>query len=293
MPTPAGRPKGIYVTTEELDATRGLSDLAVRLYWCLRTLMDIHTGITGLRRRISYQALREESEVLTPKGKGFQRRQASEKALRCALAGLQRAGLLEAIGPLVFRLAKAALAAARPPQTGQEQGTVAEAAEPTPSRAADPTGQVTPRQTGRTSELGVNSTLSVAAAHRAPAPVDNSPGKLAAEFLHRLSQRLGYPITHRPNDPLLARWSEEGLSFSVLEQAVKAAREARNRDQSCAPLNPGFIAAFLAPPDDWRTTWSGIVGQGKALGIVQQPGELAPYFKARVFQRAAAFAATA
>jgi hypothetical protein len=123
--------------------------------------------------------------------------------------------------------------------------------------------------------------------------VDNSPGKLAAEFLHRLSQRLGYPITHRPNDPLLARWSEEGLSFSVLEQAVKAAREARNRDQSCAPLNPGFIAAFLAPPDDWRTTWSGIVGQGKALGIVQQPGELAPYFKARVFQRAAAFAATA
>ncbi len=287
------RPKGIYVTAEELDATRGLSDLAVRIYWCLRSLMDIHTGITGQRRRISYQALREECEVTTPKGKGFQRRQPSEKALRCALAGLQRASLLEVIGPLVFRLSKAALAAARSNQTGQEQGTPAAAAPPYSSSDADPTRPLTPPRTGRTSEVGVNSTLFVAASSSTPWPVDNSPGRLAAEFLHRLSQRLGYPIAHRPNDPLLAKWSAEGLSFAALEQAVSAAREARNRDQSGAPLNPGFIAAFLTPPADWRNTWSGIVGQGKTLGIAQQPGELAPYFKARVLQRAEAIARAA
>ena len=51
---------GIFITRDELDATRGLSDLAVRLYWRLRSLMDFSTGIVGKSRRISYQSLKEE-----------------------------------------------------------------------------------------------------------------------------------------------------------------------------------------------------------------------------------------
>ena len=86
---------------------RGLSDLSVRLYWRLRALMDFSTGVAGKRRRISYQSLREDCEVLTPKGLGHQRAQPSLRSLRTALEGLERAGLVEAAGPLVFSLARA------------------------------------------------------------------------------------------------------------------------------------------------------------------------------------------
>ncbi len=48
---------GTFITRDELDATRGLSDLAVRLYWRLRSLMDFSTCTVGQHRRISYQSL--------------------------------------------------------------------------------------------------------------------------------------------------------------------------------------------------------------------------------------------
>jgi hypothetical protein len=51
-------------------------------------------------------------------------------------------------------------------------------------------------------------------------------------------------------------------------------------------LNPGFIARFVEQPGDWRATWSGIVGKGRALGIEQRDGEHCPNFKARVMQAA-------
>ena len=130
MHTALSSQPGIFITRDELDATRGLSDLAIRLYWRLRALMDITTGITGQHRRISYQSLKEECEVLTPKGQGHQRTQPTEKALRCALAGLERANLVEAIGPLVFHLMRAQKLQSRPNQMGQEWGTVAIAANP-------------------------------------------------------------------------------------------------------------------------------------------------------------------
>lgn len=36
----------------------------------------------------------------------------------------------------------------------------------------------------------------------------------------------------------------------------------------------------------WQNSWSGIVAKGKELGLQQEPNELAPYFKVRVFQAA-------
>jgi hypothetical protein len=280
---PALTAQGIFITRDELVATRGLSDRATRLYWVLRSLMDYATGIVGKSRRISYQALKEECEVLTPKGKGYQRTQPTEKALRCALAGLERAGLAETIGPLVFRLVRAQTAQARPNRTGREQGAVERAANPCQQGDAVRTGQ------DETAERGAPLRVKEVPKSTAPVkPVDNfaGAGLAAANFLNLLSKKLGYPIAHNQNDLRLAQWGLEGVSAESLELAAVSAIKARQRDGNRAPLNPGFIGAFLAQATDWRETWSGIVGKGKALGIEQQPGELAPYFKIRVFQRA-------
>ena len=52
--------------------------------------------------------------MLTPKGLGYQRTQPTLRGLRTAFEGLERAGLVEAAGPLVFHLARAQKLQARP-----------------------------------------------------------------------------------------------------------------------------------------------------------------------------------
>ena len=274
---------GIFITRDELDATRGLSDLAVRLYMRLRALMDFSTGIVGKHRRISYQSLKEDCEVVTPQGQGFMRTQPTLRGMRTAFEGLERAGLVEPVGPLVFHLARAQKLQARPNQTRHEPGRVDIAANPCQmhdsgrTRHEETAEPVTPL---RVKEVP-KSTAPVK-------PVDNSAGAglAAADFLNLLSKKLGYPIAHKHGDPKLAKWVEDGLTFDALETAVRAAKEARQRDGNTAPLNPGYIASFLGQPDDWRATWSGIVAKGRALGIEQLEGEHCPDFKHRVMQAA-------
>jgi len=151
-----------------------------------------------------------------------------------------------------------------------------------------PPEQAPKGRSGHTSENRVNPSFSVAATAGAPRPVDNSPGQIAAALLDRLSKRLGYPILRRVDDPLLARWVEADIRVEALENAVLAAIAARRRDGNRAPLNPGYIDAFLtaeAPPPQarWWGSWSGIEAQGATLGLTQAEGEAAPAFKQRVF----------
>ena len=276
---------GVYITSDELIATIGLSDLAVRLYLRLRSLMDFSTCTVGKHRRISYQSLKEDCEVETPKGQGYQRTQPTEKAVRCALAGLERHGLVEIVGPLVFHLACAQKSESRPFHTGRERGTVALAANPDAARDSRRTGQAESAERGAHLRFKKSNVYTSTAAGT-PRSVDNSAGGIAADFLNLLSQKLGYPIAHKHGDPKLAQWIESGVTLDALEAAARAALEARQRDGNPAPLNPGYIATFLGQRADWRATWSGIVGKGKALGIEQRDGEMAPYFKQRVMQAA-------
>ena len=277
---------GIYLTAPELDALHGLSHLAARLYPVLRRHMDFATGLVGKHRRISYQALREECETVTPRGAGWQREQPTIKEVRVALSGLFRHGLVEPAGDFIFKLPLAHTVSTRPNQTGQSVGTVDNAGKPVSTRDSGHTGQATPRQTGHTSKIEEKHISTVAAAPSTPCPVDNA-GQVAAAFLERLSEKLGYPIRYTLTDPHLTAWVQGGLTFDQVEQAALAAKAARERDGSTAPLNPGFIAAFIgqaqASAEDWRNSWSGIVAKGAELGITQQPGEIAPAFKARVF----------
>jgi hypothetical protein len=273
---------GIYITRDELVATVGLSDLAVRLYLRLRSLMDFATCTVGQHRRISYQSLKEDCEVETPKGSGFMRTQPTEKALRCALAGLERHGLVETVGPLVFHLACAQKSESRPFHTGRERGTVGIAANPYAARDSGRTGQTESAERGA-HRCTKKSNVYKAAASGAHGSVDNS-GDIAAAFLKNLASKTGYQIAVTASDAAVGRLL--ALPEETVLAATAQAVAARKRDGSVAPLNPGFIARFVEQPDDWRATWSGIVGKGRALGIEQRDGEHCPAFKARVMQAA-------
>jgi hypothetical protein len=267
---------GIFITRDELDATRGLSDLAVRLYWRLRSLMDFSTCIVGKHRRISYQSLREDCEVLTPKGQGFMRTQPTLRGLRTALDGLERAGLVESAGPLVFHLARAQKSEVRPNQTRHEPGTVAIAANP---YAASDSGQTRQKESvERGTPLRFKEKHVYKTAAGAHGSVDNS-GDIAAAFLKNLVSKTGCPIAGKATDAAVGRLL--ALPEETVLAATAQAVAARKRDGSVAPLNPGFIARFVEQTD-WRATWSGIVAKGKELGIEQQAGEMVPYFKHRV-----------
>ena len=295
---------GIWITAQEIEAMRGLSNLSVRLYIELRRRMDLATQVTGVVRRISRQSLKEECEQWIPRGGGYQRVQPTDKGLRVALQALERQGLIvpDARLPMVFRLVLSTGALARPAHTGPEPGRVEPAAKPHGGEVSAHTGPTDPPQTGPTSSIKLTA-LTAASTPPAEAPVDHSAAGIAAAFLKRLSCALPYPIRYGANDTHLERWMGSGRSFSEIEQAVMAALAARKRDGSTAPLNPGFINAFLSPvrasadsapgggswgrDPDWASTWPGIEAKAATLGLVRQEGEHYPLFRQRVLRAAA------
>ena len=273
---------------EHIDAIGTAAELVRAHAEELRCWTDYLTGTVGRARAISYTMLAEECETAIAKGAGWQRVQPTRKALRVALASLERAGLLRRLDDdaPVFLLPHAFTASARPNQTGPEQGQVALPATPCAVGVTAERGQVPPLEQGTHVNSKQKQSFSVAAASSQPRPVDNSAAAIAADFLNKLSHQLGYPILHRCDDPRLAQWVEDGQTFDAIETATVAALAARQRDGSRAPLNPGFIARFLPSQDDWRQRWSGIVAKGAALGMTQHPGETCPAYKARVLAAA-------
>lgn len=124
----AGPPQGgrlIAITEAELDAMHGAGPLAVALYLELRRLMDYRAGETGRSTPISLAGLARACETHTPRGRGTQIEQPSEKCIRNALDRLARAGLLRRLpgDRLAYRLPLALTARARPAQTGHDAGT--------------------------------------------------------------------------------------------------------------------------------------------------------------------------
>lgn len=127
-PAPAGPPQGgrlIAITEAELDAMHGAAPLAVALYLQLRRMMDYRTGETGRSTPISLAGLARACETHTPRGRGTQIEQPSEKCIRTALDRLARAGLLRRLpgDRLAYRLPLALTARARPAHTGHGAGT--------------------------------------------------------------------------------------------------------------------------------------------------------------------------
>lgn len=112
--------KAIAIVAAEWEALCGLPFLQRSLYLVLRWYMDAATGVVGLRRGISRQSLLEELYVEPiPGRRSSDSGSPSVQALRSALAGLERSGLIESRGNgdvLVFSMPKAPRVSARPKQ---------------------------------------------------------------------------------------------------------------------------------------------------------------------------------
>ena len=92
----------IALTPDELEALYGLPHAQQLLYIRLKQFMDYTTGIVGQRRRISYQSLRETMCVEATPGR-HQHGTPTKSAIRNWLSALEKGGLLDRLGDLVFK----------------------------------------------------------------------------------------------------------------------------------------------------------------------------------------------
>ena len=101
--------KKILINENEFEAFEGLSHLAVMIYIkAIRPYMDYKTGITGWKRGISYQSIKEEVYVEPIAGRHTNKSGSHTKsAIRNAIKELIKSGLLQLIPAgkkLVFSL---------------------------------------------------------------------------------------------------------------------------------------------------------------------------------------------
>jgi hypothetical protein len=89
----------IALADTEIDTLHGIGSLGFHLYILLRTFADYGPGIVGRTRPVSLAMLATYAECHTTRGAGIQVEQPTEKAIRNALAKLQRAGRQKGIEP--------------------------------------------------------------------------------------------------------------------------------------------------------------------------------------------------
>lgn len=152
-------------------------------------------------------------------------------------------------------------------------------------------------------------------------PADNSPPPLTADenpepplpegpplyavLVRRWEKSRGKASKVTSSDPRLSIWSEKGVTEAQLREAYDLAVADRDDKGDVTAINAGFLDAMLAkvlaPPaadsalnrvpapaaaKPWQATSTGITEKGAELGVIQDPDELFPYFKARVFAAA-------
>jgi len=82
------------INGDELEAMSGLPHIQQLAYLRgIRPYMDVKTGITGIKRRISYQSISEQLYI--EPHQGIKSQSFSRDQVRRAVSGLQRAGLIE------------------------------------------------------------------------------------------------------------------------------------------------------------------------------------------------------
>lgn len=102
----------------------------------------------------------------------------------------------------------------------------------------------------------------------------------------------------QPGNPDFRSWVDAGLTEAEALAAVDIARVTKPAPESIAwaylakvletqrqrakAAKPAAGATASSDPMAWAATWSGIVAKGTELGLEQQPGEIAPDFRARV-----------
>lgn len=254
----------IAITADELEALHGAGPLAFQCYLHLRTWMDYGTGITGRSRPISLAMLRTYCETHTPRGAGVQITAPSEKEIRTALARLQRAGLLRRLAGdrLAFSLPLAAVASARPNQTGHgagaEQSTAPGTTNPAPVKAPRPEPGTDRKPTEQPNRAHIMNQVSL------------SSTCALVQFLHLQD------IPTAGRETTLERWRAEGITAEGLQKAVAVARSVRAKVGSTQPVNVGLLDRILSSPPPGATApriGADIVAIGTAQGCPPRPGE--------------------
>lgn len=254
----------IAITADELEALHGAGPLAFQCYLHLRTWMDYGTGITGRSRPISLAMLRAYCETHTPRGAGVQITAPSEKEIRTALARLQRAGLLRRLAGdrLAFSLPLAAVASARPNQTGHgagaEQSTAPGTTNPAPVKAPRPEPGTDRKPTEQPNRAHIMNQVSL------------SSTCALVQFLHLQD------IPTAGRETTLERWRAEGITAEGLQKAVAVARSVRAKVGSTQPVNVGLLDRILSSPPPGATApriGADLVAIGTAQGCPPRPGE--------------------
>ncbi len=170
---------GVYLTDEELDrlgdAELALPHAAQLLYMrVLRRFMNYADGVVGRSRRLSYQQMREQLEVLPKCGPMGARVDLSRDQIKRLLKRLEKAGLIVALhdksrmAPVVYRLPLAVCDLVRPLENRHNSATVNAPRKNAVKTRAGVVHSATesPRLMRHTSEYPSNNSLSAAQVKR-------------------------------------------------------------------------------------------------------------------------------
>jgi hypothetical protein len=304
--------KGVYLTAVEIEAMHGSGPLSACAYLWLRYWADIRTGVVGQSRPISLGMLRAYCETHVSKGAGVQIVQPSERNIRTALAGLERAGLLRRLSGdrLIFRLL---LAQTLPHDHSKPDADLTGQSAAQPDRV-DNSPNASPGAASGSSISMIATRYSQRAGRSYPThirdqrnkPSPDSAASLAMEVQNVAPVAAGQNGRHAaiaalfreqgvvvgPGHPVIADLAAINVSDADLLAAVELARQAREAEGTGQPLNLGFIRAKLRKAIEQQkpTTvawWSSVPtmeAQARRLNIPgARPGESLDEFKARIW----------
>lgn len=252
-----------------MEALEGLPAMQFKLYMRLRWAMDAHTRRVGQVTGISYYAMSEWLEVESVRGRhAAESGKPTKDAVRSALNGLKRRGLVQSIGnpeTLVFLLPKATRVSARPNDEPHVSTTPEHHVSTTPETRVDTGFQETYPQhehqgvsayEPHTSRIKVNPPTEKAAAAgepvvaRKPVPAcdvlllpdaveiadwvrnqEKARGKIAGKVVSGAAE--------------IVLWCSQGLTMGELAEAYAMAVSDRLARGSPHPINPGFLNVFV------------------------------------------------
>lgn len=299
----------------EQQALSGLPMLQRCLYMVLRWYMDHRTGRVGDTRGISYQSLAEELYVDPVQGR-HDSGSPSVKAIRNALAQLEKAGLVRSCGSnevLVFMLPKAVVSA-RSKKEGQVRGRVdghpyqqPETANPCgfDGNQTKHEGQGSNAYDGHTSDVRVNN-LSVETTSSSDQPVDNFNDRMMmpltsgqmVDLVAWLERKRGKQSPVVATDQRLSAWRSLGVTGMELSEAHRLAVAEREHKRNDSPVNAGFLDSILrsrvldrrsvsreskrSGGEHWYASEAGVRAKAVKLGMAQQDSETFDQFRWRI-----------
>ena len=277
--------KAIALGAVEWEALAGLPFIQRCLYLVLRWHMDRLTGRVGDVRGISLQGLAEELYVEPVRGRhAAECGSPSKKAIRSALDGLQKSGLISACGNgevLVFFLPKSRRVSARQNDEGHMRGT-GEGHSQGHSKNKPPAlantgllpvdksdegrdeGHPQNPDEGHTSSTRVNHPYLQAAAAAQSVPVDNSAllvlpllSENVAEWIRRSERGRGCSPRVLSQAPEIAAWLKAAVTGEELREAYGLAKGDREATKNRAGITPGFLTIFVQRVIDKRVVSRG------------------------------------